>query len=207
MDRRFLLNSIGWAPIALFSRPTFSKTELINGLKRRWGQSKAYTLAVLEAMPATHLEYRPTESQLSFAQHFVNLGYWNNLYLGFMVDPSEFTDSKDLFEAPYLIKKPDGIQVMGPDALAERSADQNKKVLKDYLVQTFDFSIEAMSKIKDRDLAKGQDKPQPGFLAGHSNLDLILRGESHTSHHRGQAIVYLRLKNVAPPNYAKFNAF
>lgn len=56
-------------------------------------------------------------------------------------------------------------------------------------------------------LTKGENKVKPEFLSGHTNLDLILRGESHTAHHRAQAIGYLRMKSIRPPGYTVNNKF
>lgn len=67
--------------------------------------------------------------------------------------------------------------------------------------------ISSLDKVSDEILTKGENKVKPEFLSGHTNLDLILRGESHTAHHRAQAIVYLRMNGIRPPKYTPYNKF
>ena len=76
-----------------------------------------------------------------------------------------------------------------------------------YLNETFDFVISNLETIYDADLIKGLDKQKPWYLEGHTNPDLILRGESHTAHHRAQAVAYLRMNGIRPPGYSKNNVF
>lgn len=201
MNRRTTLNFIGLSPLAFLLPPSPPNSELINDLKNRWINSKDYTLAVFEAMPEAHIEFHPTETQMTFAQHFIHLGFFNNFFLGFMMDQSGFTAFEDVFKGDYLIKRPDEIDLFHQAYLTKRSNDTNKNMVKEYLTKTFDFAIETLTKIEDKTLSQGKDKPKPGFLEGHSNLDMILRGEMHTAHHRAQAVVYLRLKEVKPPGF------
>lgn len=75
----------------------------------------------------------------------------------------------------------------------------------DYISDSFDFVINTFLQINDEILSQGKDKHKLSFLEGHSNLDLILRGESHTAHHRAQAIVCLRMKEAVPPSFTEYN--
>jgi hypothetical protein len=201
MNRRATINFIGLSPLAFLLSPSVTKNKLVNDLKNRWIKSKEYTLAVFEAMPAAHIEFHPTETQMTFAQHFIHLSFFNNFFLGFMMDKSGFTDFENVFKGDYLLKRPDEIDLFNQAYLTKRSNENNKNIVKEYLTETFDFAIETLSKIEDKALSQGKDKPKPGFLEGHSNLDMILRGEMHTAHHRAQAVVYLRLKEINPPGF------
>ena len=71
--------------------------------------------------------------------------------------------------------------------------------------RTFNYALSILDIIEDDFLSKGAEKPKPKFFAGHTNLDFILRGENHTVHHRAQAISYLRMNGIKPPNYAEYN--
>lgn len=195
------------SPLALVSAKYASEDKLVKLMIRRWEKSRAYCLAVFDAMPEEFIEFSPSEDQMTFTQHFVNLCFFNNMYLGFMIDSSEFTDIKVLFESKYLIQRPDDIGLFNSDNLKQETNAANKKRVAAYIDKTFDFSIATLNQINDEFLGKGLERPKPGFLKGHSNLDLILRGESHTAHHRGQAIVYLRIKGIKPPDYGGFNVF
>ncbi|MEK6478176.1 DinB family protein [Catalinimonas sp. 4WD22] len=205
MKRRSILSLIGVSPFALIPSRDAEKNVLINDLKVRWAKSKEYTLAVFDAMPAEHIEFSPTENQLTFAQHFIHLSFFNVLFMGLMTDKEEFTDFESLMQKDYLIPPPDDIDIFKVGHLKKQSDDLNKKRVTDYITETFDDVIATLSQIDDEVLYQGKEKPKPGFLAGHTNLDLILRGENHTAHHRAQAIVYLRLMNVEPPGYGQYN--
>lgn len=205
MKRRSILNLIGVSPFALIPTQDAVKNELVNDLKSRWEKSKEYSLAVFGAMPEDNIEFSPAKNQLTFAQHFIHLSFFNVLFIGFMMDKADFTDFESLMQKDYLIQPPDDIDIFKMGYLTKQSGDVNKKRVMDYISDTFDFAINTFPQINDEILSQGKEKPKPWFLEGHSNLDLILRGESHTAHHRAQAIVYLRLKEVVPPSFAEFN--
>lgn len=205
MNRRFLLGALSLAPLALISSKIPSQNVLVANLIKRWKRSRKYTLAVLEAMPAESLEYSPTAEQMSFAQHFLHLGFTNNMFLGILQDTKTYPDFNALMEAGFFLERPDPINLMQPDRLAKRDAEVNKTMVATYVSDTFDYVIDSLGSLSDEQLSRGGTKVKPWFLAGHTNLDLILRGEAHTTHHRAQAIVYLRLKGIQPPGYSKYN--
>lgn len=206
MNRRLILSVFGLSPLILAASkvPTMDNP-IVEDLINRWEKSKEYTLAVLDAMPAEHLEFRPSEVQMSFAQHFMHLGYTNNVFIGILRDSKTYPDFDALMQADFFLDRPDPINLYQPDYLTKREPQTNKKLVADYLTETFDYVISSVGKITDEDLKKGRDKVKPWFLEGHTNLDLILRGESHTAHHRAQAICYLRMKEIRPPGYSKYN--
>jgi hypothetical protein len=59
--------------------------------------------------------------------------------------------------------------------------------------------------LNDEDMNKGLKKDKVGVFEGHTNFDMMLRGEMHTAHHRAQAIGSMRLKDFEPPGFGKFN--
>lgn len=206
MKRRLALNIVGLSPLGLFLPLRKSNTALVNIMRKRWEASKTYTIEVVKLMPAEYIEFSPSENQMTFAQHCIHLGFFNPLFFGFMMDEKGSVEWKDIFGADYIIKQPDEISLFENAYLKERPNEENKNIVIDYLVKTFDFAIQCFDKITDDDLSKGIEKPKPpGPLQGHTNLDFILRGEMHTAHHRAQAIGYMRLKDVQPPSFAEFN--
>ncbi len=206
MKRRYILGLIGLGPFALISSkvPT-ANNPLINILIKRWKQSKEYTLAVLNAMPIDKLEYQPSKEQMSFAQHFMHIGFTNNAFIGILMDSATYPDFNALTKATFFLERPDSINLFQPDFFKSEDSYANKKMVTEYLIETFDYVISSLSKLNDDTLEKGLSKEKPWFLKGHTNLDLILRGESHTSHHRSQAISYLRMNDIKPPGYSKNN--
>ncbi|MEP3210824.1 MAG: DinB family protein [Maribacter sp.] len=205
MNRRLILSLIGLSPLTLIAAKIPSADSIVQNLIKRWKQSKAYTLAVFEAMPADHLEYSPSKEQMTFAQHFMHLGYTNNAFIGVLVDAKTYPDYDALKDAPFFLERPDPINLFQPDFLKQRDANTNKGLVANYVIDTFDYAISSLENLSDAVLTQGKTKEKPWYLEGHSNLDLILRGESHTAHHRAQAITYLRMKGIQPPGYSKNN--
>ncbi len=207
MNRRLLLSLIGLSPLALISSKIPADNPIVEILIKRWKKSKAYTLAVLEAMPEDDLEFQPTKEQMSFAQHFMHLGFTNNSFIGILMDSETYPDFAALKEANFFLERPDPINLFQPDNLQKRDAKENKALVSKYLSATFDYVISSLNRISDDTLPRGENKEKPWYLEGHSNLDLILRSESHTAHHRAQAIGYLRMNGIQPPGYSKNNTF
>ena len=205
MKRRFVLGLIGLSPLALISSKVPHNNPILANLVKRWKNSKTYTLAVFEAMPEDSLEYSPTPEQLTFAQHFMHIGYTNNSFIGVLIDSKTYPDYDRLKDAKFFLKQPDPISLFFPDKLQRRDAKTNKALVKQYVTDTFDYVISSLEQINDAMLTDGEDKEKPWYLEGHTNLDLILRSESHTAHHRAQAIGYLRMNSIQPPGYSKNN--
>ena len=206
MKRRKFLSSLGVAPLSLFSpKSGQGAQDIIPSLVKRWKTSKAYSLAVLASMPDEHLEYSPTESQMTFAQHFLHFAFFNNLFIGFMLDEKVYESDQALFQSDYLLPVPDGLNLFQPAYLSKRPGTEAKKIVGDYVAKTFDFVISNISQQSDSILMEGLSRKKPWFLEGHTNLDLIIRGENHTAHHRAQAVVYLRMKGIVPPGYGVYH--
>ena len=208
MNRRLLLSLLGLSPLVLISSkiPNQDNVLILNMIKR-WRQSKEYTLAVLESMPAEQLEYAPSDAQMSFVQHFMHLGLVNNFYFGILTDAKTYPTVQELLQADFLIPRPDPINLFQPDILQERDSLVNQTLVQKYVSETFDYVLSCLETMNDSVLTQGLEKVKPGFLTAHSNLDLILRGDSHTAHHRAQAVGYLRLKGIRPPGYTKYHTF
>ncbi|WP_273568622.1 DinB family protein [Maribacter halichondriae] len=205
MNRRLLLGLIGLSPLALISSKIPANNPIINILIKRWKKSKEYTMIVLEAMPEDDLEFQPTKEQMSFAQQFMHIGFTNNAFIGILMDSKTYPDFEALMEANFFLERPDPINLFQPDNLQIRDAKENKALVSKYVADTFDYVISSLANLSDEMLARGENKEKPWYLEGHSNLDLILRSESHTAHHRAQAIGYLRMNGIQPPGYSKNN--
>jgi uncharacterized damage-inducible protein DinB len=206
MNRRLLLGLFSLSPLALLSsKIPLMDNPIMENLIKRWKQSQKYTTAVLDTMPLDQLEFRPTPEQMSFAQHFMHIGFTNNSFIGILTDTTTYPDFEAMMKADFLLERPDPINLFQPDNLQKRLPEENKAMVLNYLNETFDFVISNLETIYDADLIKGLDKEKPWYLEGHTNLDLILRGESHTAHHRAQAVAYLRMNGIRPPGYSKNN--
>ena len=76
----------------------------------------------------------------------------------------------------------------------------DKETTKKFLEECFDWCAGILAGMSDADMEKsypGQQPNQPAL----TGRDLVLNGFIHTAHHRAQAEVYLRVKNLEPPRY------
>src|SRR5258708_7018331 len=135
-----------------------------------WKNTKAYTLAVAEAMPAESYGFKPTAEEMSFAGQMIHLSHANYAW---------FTG------------------VLGEKrAIADTQKDDKTTVIA-YLRDTFDYCVTALDRITPEQL--NQTAPGVGGRKSGSGRDALLNMYMHVAHHRGQAIGYLRLKGITPP--------
>jgi uncharacterized damage-inducible protein DinB len=137
-----------------------------------WKASKAYTIAVAEAMPAEGYSFKPTPGEFSFAEQMIHIAHANYAWFsGVMNEKRSIADVKS----------------------------EDKASVVAYLRDTFDYCIGALGRISQEQL--NQILPHVGGRASGSGREALLNMYVHVAHHRGQAIVYLRLKGVKPPEY------
>lgn len=135
--------------------------------------SKAYTLAVAGLMPAADYSFRPSTAELAFGEQLLHLSK-NLRWLS-----SQYL--KDGQKDP-MINSFDGIHKDSILKVLNRSYDYALKCMKDFPSQQLADSVE--------------------FFAGPmTKLQIINLINDHQTHHRGQLIVYLRVKGIAPPPY------
>lgn len=138
---------------------------------RHWQVERGYTLAVADAMPAEHYDFKPNPVQRSFGEQLTHLAGVNMAY----------------FSAFGLVPLP------------ERPGASDKESARKYVNLSWDYSLAVLRKITGNDMLR---RDLRGPRQPHSATDLCLRAYTHTAHHRGQAIVYLRVKGVTPPAWA-----
>ena len=138
----------------------------------KWENAMAYTLELAEAMPSEHYAYRPTEEQMTFQQQLLHMA--NNVAW---------------LTHDYL---------GGPKTEVDREMpDASKEEILAVLTSTLERAQQALV-----DFPADQLDEQVNFFAGPmSKRKIILLLHDHLTHHRGQAIVYARLKGIKPPRY------
>ncbi|HWE51613.1 MAG TPA: DinB family protein [Bryobacteraceae bacterium] len=146
----------------------------MESIMARANAAKAFTMQVADAMPAGSYDFKPVPEMRSFGEVMVHIGQAMVFYVG------RFSK----------VAVPD-------DMKAPKVAE--KEAAKKYLAATFDYCNAALGALTPADL----DKMFPGRpnTPPMSGWDLMLNGFIHTSHHRGYADVYLRLKGITPPTY------
>lgn len=146
-----------------------------------WADTKEYTMAVFDAMPADSMGFKPTPVQQPFSMMMAHLGSANVAY----------------FRAFNLLPVPKDL----PGSRAELVKVVNledKAAVRKYVEATFDYVAAVLGKLSQQDLDRTDlilfPKAKP-----HSGIDVFLRAYMHSAHHRGQATSYLRGKGIAPP--------
>ncbi|MFC1574346.1 DinB family protein [Candidatus Latescibacterota bacterium] len=173
MKRRNALHIIGVSGIGA-ALPSLSHAEtMLNEFIVLWKTTRDYTLETLDAMPAEKFDFKPTSVQMTFGKQFTHTGSTNSYLFG-------VTKNKPRIPEP---------------------EDTGKESARDYLVKTFDHCTEILMEMTGQDLANKDFKPKPNWLADDSVRDILLRAYVHVAHHRGQAIVYLRLNDIKPPRF------
>jgi uncharacterized damage-inducible protein DinB len=88
-------------------------------------------------------------------------------------------------------------KVSGTKSPVGKPDKMDKTTVVKMLNDSFDWVIASVEKLTPEQLHAELDTPD-GRMTG---LEAVLFALDHTTHHRGQCIVYLRVKNIAPPEY------
>ncbi len=174
MNRRNALHIIGATGLGAALPMQLSADTMLNEFNERWKVSRDYTITMMNAMPAENFDFKATPVQMTYGEQFTHTGSTNSYLLG-------------------VIKGKPRIPV--PEVA-------NKENTEKYLIETFDYCAGIISELTEEDLAIVDNKSKPRWLGKSSNRDILLRAYIHTAHHRGQAVVYLRLKGIKPPQFS-----
>ena len=162
-------------------RSTFGK-EMHDILKNM----KTYTLDLIRQMPDEHFEFRPAEDMYTFREqieHIVGAVHFQYEYFlkgASKVPPSEIQSIKE------------ELKRMDKDALLAK------------LSEVFDTVANFYTTVSEKALNESHtlfflpEKPERSLRV----VSMLLR--DHITHHRGQMIVYLRLKGIKPVRYTPF---
>ncbi|GAB5398422.1 MAG: hypothetical protein Aureis2KO_00070 [Aureisphaera sp.] len=139
----------------------------------KWENSKNYLIGIAEAMPEEAYDFSPTERQMSFKEQLMHIK-------GNMDWLSTTYFSEETFER----KK------------GELPATKEETVA--ILKAAFDATAAHVEKASEESLGETVE-----FFAGpKSKLQILNLLQDHVTHHRGQLIVYLNLKEIEPPRYS-----
>lgn len=137
-----------------------------------WERGKKFMKEYLDAMPEDGYSFKPTPEIRSYAQQMMHVADAN----------FAFASAASGKASPY-------------QGSAEKAADHSKATVTKTLMQSIDFTIEAIKAMLEEDLAKkvkvfGQEMTAESALT---------KSFEHQCHHRGQTTIYLRLKGIKPP--------
>ena len=138
----------------------------------KWENSKNYLLEIAQQMPEEHYDFKPTERQRSFKEQLLHIkGNMDWLSTSYF-STSEFKKG----ETPTVETKAEVIEIL-----------QN----------AFDEASKKIAATSEESL-----KETVQFFSGpKSKIQILSLLQDHVTHHRGQLIVYLNLKEVEPPKY------
>ena len=161
--------------------PVVAQTTLKDALAQHWKTSAEFTIAVAGSMPAGSYNFRPDPEEMSFGQLMRHIAA---VHLDSCSHASGMT-------GPAL-----------PPAIAELAKDKGdvaveKEMAIELLNDSFDFCHQAVASM-DPERMNTVVGPSTSHLTGGEWLWSVY---THTAHHRGQAVIYLRLKGIKPPDY------
>jgi uncharacterized damage-inducible protein DinB len=138
----------------------------------KWENSKNYLIEMAEAMPEENYNFKPTEREMSFSEQLLHI-----------------KQNMDWLSTSYFTKK--------DYKKEENSIQKSKSEIISELKKSFDTVLEIVKNTPEENLQETVE-----FFAGpKSKLQILNLLQDHVTHHRGQLIVYLNLKNVKPPKY------
>ena len=134
-----------------------------------WQTTKAFTLAVADAMPAESYDFKPNPEEMSFGQLMIHIADANSRFFA---------------------------RAAGTEPLAKPSGADKPTAIK-FLTESFDKCAKDLDAMTPEQMGKMVGPEGRQVQAS----EALWAGFTHTAHHRGQAEVYLRVKNIKPPGY------
>jgi uncharacterized damage-inducible protein DinB len=158
---------------------SFSQEDpFIRDFLQRWESSKEYLVAVAEAMPEEAYGFKPVAEEMTFAEQL--------MHIAVVIEWHTFSRFGGL-DTPF---RSDDFREDG------HSKDQIIRILE----REFDKATEFIKMFDPYRLDETNTYAQ--FIRTRRQFLLLLA--DHVTHHRGQMLVYLRLKGIKPPNYIQF---
>ena len=152
----------------------FTQSQMVE----EWQRAKTYTKEYLDAMPADGYGFKPTPEIRSFAQQMLHL-----------------TDANYFFIAT-ASGKPSPIGQVS----AEKTVAPTKEATTRAVLDSYDFVINTLKEITAAQLL--ETTKLEGFTVTKGGI--FGKAFEHQTHHRGQTVIYLRLKGIVPPGEKLF---
>jgi len=80
----------------------------------------------------------------------------------------------------------------------EAPSATDKETVRKFVTASFDYVRSVLEKLSEKDMQRN-DLGKGSRYGAHTAVDMCLRAYMHTAHHRGQVVVYLRVKGITPP--------
>ncbi len=147
---------------------------------------KAYTLEIAEAMPADKYNFRPHDSVRSFGEQMAHIGMSSKFLMGMFIKGEPMPTDPEVFA---------NIGKM------EKELGNSKEACIKSVTEAFDYIIATHAEMDAEGLKETFvipfDPSQPKF-SKEKGFQFI---NEHIAHHRGQALVSLRMQGIKAPPY------
>lgn len=141
---------------------------------KRWEALQTHTFEVLESMPDSKFNFRPTGEVMPFAKLFTHMGSGLDNY-------AEILDGKPS---------------------EKETESMEKDVVFSYLKSCFSRFGETLIRLNpDHVFSRKHNLNTRDGAIEFYDYDILMLAYNHTVHHKGQATTYLRLCGIAPPQY------
>jgi uncharacterized damage-inducible protein DinB len=170
MASRFPIHKMAIACMALAAVPAFAQVDIKAVVVKHLKTSRDFTLKVAEQMPEADYGFKLTPPQMSFGEQIAHIAQEQ---AGFL---APFSDGK---------------------ANPGKPASMSKKDVLAFVRQSFDKSIDTVSKLTPAQISKTYSGGE-GTVTG---LEMLMFLMDHTTHHRASAEMYLRAKGITPAEY------
>ncbi|GAA0873374.1 hypothetical protein GCM10009117_25210 [Gangjinia marincola] len=152
-------------------------------LVRKWKGNKRYTLKFVDALPKEDFDFKPSSEVKSYKSQLSHITSWLRTHSRFVTDnafaKSSLRDSRPTGER------------------SGKAKLTSKDLIRTALEEFFDAFLEKLEQMTDEQLNETVDV----WYGKRTRYEIANVMDNHLSHHRGQLVVYLRLKNVKPPSY------
>ncbi|MDX1940008.1 MAG: DinB family protein [Saprospiraceae bacterium] len=158
--------------LILLSTFTFAQSNYIVESQQKLKNATAYTLEIAELMPEEYYDFKPVAEEMSFKEQLLHI----------------------IGNANWLISS-----YLGGKALTQdlKKKDYTKAEVIAIMKEGFGNAAETLANLKSEQL----EEPVKFFAGDMNKRQIMTLLNDHHTHHRGQIIVYLRLKGVKPPQY------
>jgi len=149
---------------------------------------KAYTLEIAEAMPEDKYTFKPSDSVRSFGEQMAHLGMSSKFLLGMFIKGEPMPTDPEVFANIGKIEKEIGTS---KEACIKAVTEAFDDIITTYESMNAESLSETFVVPFDRSAEKPKFTKEKGF-------QFI---SEHIAHHRGQALVSLRMQGIKSPAY------
>jgi uncharacterized damage-inducible protein DinB len=164
-----------------FSSLLFAQeNDFIKEYLERLESSRKYLILVAETMPENNYDFKATPESMSFAENLMHIAWamdWHSQSLMGGRKARDWNTDTEL-----------------------KADNKSKKEMIAKIDETFDKTIEFVTNFDIKKLEERLDY----FGADRTKRQVLLLLADHITHHRGQMLVYMRLKGLVPPRYVLY---